>query len=65
MKNELFYLEDKDVIFKFVLLEVFVNDFYYDYEGNLWVSIEGKGMFLLVLSEVRLLEIIREKNFIV
>ncbi len=65
MKNELLYLEDKDATPKSVLPEVFVNDLHYDHEGNLWVSTEGKGMFLLVSSEVRSLEITREKNFIV
>lgn len=65
MKNELLYLEDKSATPLSVLPEVFVNDLYYDHEGNLWVSTEGKGMFLLVSSEVRSLQIPREKNFIV
>lgn len=65
LKKGLLYLEDKDALPKSVLEDVFVNDLYYDHEGNLWVSTEGKGMYLLISSEVQSLEIPREKNFIV
>jgi len=65
LKKGLLYLENRTSLPKAVLGDVFINDLYYDHEGNLWVSTEGKGMYLLISSEVQSLKLPREKNFIV
>lgn len=65
LQGELLYLENWHATPKSVLRDVFVNDLYYDHEGNLWVSTEGKGMFLLISSEVQSLKIPGEDGYIV
>ncbi|MBX2875861.1 MAG: histidine kinase [Saprospiraceae bacterium] len=65
LQGELLYLEDWNATPKPVLRNVFVNDLYHDHEGNLWVSTEGKGMYLLISSEVQSLKIPSRDNYIV
>ncbi len=65
LQGELLYLEDWNADPQPVLRDVFVNDLYYDHEGNLWLSTEGKGVFMLVSSEVQSLEIPGKDNYIV
>lgn len=66
LANGLLFLEDRYSSPSYLLPATFINDLYLDHESNLWVSTDGKGLFLLVSSAVRnLKEIGAEENTIV